>query len=247
MLSRHPDPEQPDEGQESVWDYPRPPALAESGRARWRSSSAARPSRAPRGRGGCSRPAIRRRTTCRARRSHPGCSGRRPARAFCEWKGQAVLLRPRRRRSGRRARGLDLPRPEPGVRGAHRGGRGDPARGRPLPGRRRGGAPAGGRLLRRLDHQQAWSARSRAALAAAGGDLTACPAASSSTSSQTSVPMPATRSRCWSRSCAASSTRLWCHSDGAVDAGDECRAVHPPQVAEDERVARLGARRWRPR
>ena len=42
------------------------------------------------------------------------------------------------------------------------------------------------------------------------------------------------------RSCAASSTSLWRHSGGAVDAGDQARPVDAAEVAVDERVARLG-------
>ena len=135
---------------ESVWDYPRPPASsrATSGSS---SGSEARWSPTPATRCGCSRPAIRRCTTSRARRSPTERSNPRGR--------QLLRVQGRRRdtsacaaaRPGR-ARRLVLPDPEPGVRGARRPGRRLRRADGFVRGRRRGGHTAGGRLLRRLDH-----------------------------------------------------------------------------------------------
>ena len=140
-------------GQESVWDYPRPPTAraqprAGRDRARRRASS-----RGPRRRTACSRPATRRPTTCRPVDFEADVLRAAAGSSFCEWKGTASyldLVTPDR--TATRA-AWTYPEPSAELRADPRPRRRLPGtRGR-VPGRRRGGAPAGRRLLRRLDHR----------------------------------------------------------------------------------------------
>ena len=152
VMNRWPTPDKPGPGQESVWDYPRPPRLEEFA--------------------GSITVELGGRTiasTTRAWRvletSHPptyylpGAAFAdgvlRPAdgASWCEWKGQATyydLVTDAQRGA---AGGVDLPSAQSWFRAAggcdRRDGRGRGS----LHGQRRGGGPAAGRLLRRLDHQ----------------------------------------------------------------------------------------------
>ena len=104
-------PETPRPGQESVWDYPRPPRLERRARLAVVSSVAPSSPR-PRMAGGCSRPATRRRTTCLRRVPvRRAAAGGRLDRVRVE--GRRVVLRPGGDGGSRRARRLDLPAPTP--------------------------------------------------------------------------------------------------------------------------------------
>ena len=147
---RRPQPEPPGPGQESVWDYPRPPRIERS-RATVEVVL-----------GGMT--VARTSTPLRVlETSHPP-TYYLPATAFVERaapvggrvvlrvEGHGVLPRRPRRRRRRGAGGLALPAADGGVRRADRPRRGLPRADGPLPRRRRDRRAAARRVLRRLDH-----------------------------------------------------------------------------------------------
>ena len=147
-----PKPQKPGPGQESVWDYPRPPRLE--------------PFR------GVHHDRVRReahrvghRWLARARNIPsanvlptpdafaPGVLRDASGSSWCEWKGQARLLRPGDRHQGRAGCGVDVSPSESGLRTDRRCDRRHGGRGRPMHGQRGAGGSAARWLLRRLDHQ----------------------------------------------------------------------------------------------
>ncbi len=151
-MSRWPTPDKPGPGQESVWDYPRPPRLETflgsitielGGRTIASTDRAlARPGDQP---PADVLPAVR-------RLSSMACCGRRRV-VVVRVEGPGELLRPGHGRRYRRSRGVDVPDADAGFRAARRRARGDGRTGGPLHRQRRAGPAATRRLLRRLDHQ----------------------------------------------------------------------------------------------
>ena len=116
VFSSRPVPDVPGPGQESAWDYPRPPRARAGDRAADRRARRRHDRRHDARATACSRPATRRTTTSRPTTSSPARSSRAKGASFCEWKGRAhyFTVRGGDRVAHEGAWGYD--EPEPGVR-----------------------------------------------------------------------------------------------------------------------------------
>ena len=91
-MTARPVPQIPGQGQESVWDYPRPPRVEHERRERPRCGSGACASRHPPARSGCSRPATRPTYYLPDDDFLAGALSATEHSSWCEFKGQAAYF-----------------------------------------------------------------------------------------------------------------------------------------------------------